>query len=708
MYSTHSMKPGSPSPLGASINRQGINFALFSRHAEAVTLLLYDREDQQKPSRRIPLDFRKNRTGDVWHVQVDGLGAGQLYLYQADGPWAPGEGHRFNRRAPLIDPYARALTRSPEPWTRWRRRGTPRCVAVGGGLESGFDWEGDRPLNYPLRETVIYEAHPAGITRGRGSGTASPGTYRGVIDRIPYLKELGITSLELLPVHAFNPAEFRRKNPVTGEPLENYWGYSTVNFFSPAVHYAQDQSPGGAVREFREMVKALHREGIELILDVVYNHTAEGGEGGPTFSYRGLDNAVYYLRDDKGGYANYSGCGNTLNTSHPVVRRLILDSLRYWVEEMHVDGFRFDLASILGRDARGELREDAPLVEEIAEDPLLRGTKLIAEAWDAGGAYQVGRFHTDRWAEWNDRFRDDLRNFWLGTPGMKGALAMRFAGSEDLYRASDADVKGRKPFHSINFITSHDGFTLNDLVSYSRKHNRANGENNRDGHGHNIASGYGEEGPTEDPEIQAVRRGQVKNFLASLLLSSGTPMLTAGDEFRRSQGGNNNAYCQNNPLAWIDWTLLERYPGIYRLCRELIAYRKRHPAFSRPEFFSGEDSSLNGMPDIAWYGEDGRQAQWEQPGNFLALVIDGNRREILAERDDRDFLLIFNGENRAIRFPLVPLPHGRKWRFKMDTSLPAPRDIKPREQTAPLKDSAVYPVQPRSTVLLAAEPEGKS
>ncbi len=526
-------------------------------------------------------------------------------------------------------------------------------------------------MNYPLRFSLIYETHVRGLTAHPSSGVEHPGTFQGVIEKIAYFKELGVTSLELLPVQEFDELENTRTNPVTGQRLRNYWGYSTIAFFAPKGSYSSSGSAGGQVDEFKRMVRELHKAGIEVILDVVFNHTAESDETGPTLSFRGLDNSIYYiLDDDRRFYKNYTGCGNTLNCNHPTVRTLILDCLHYWVVEMHVDGFRFDLGSVLGRDSNGRLLENSPILERIAEDPILRHTKIIAEAWDAAGAYQVGQFPGGRWAEWNDRFRDDVRRFWRGDAGMVSALATRLTGSSDLYLRD-----GRKPFHSINFVTSHDGFTLHDLVSYPRKHNLENGQDGRDGVEENLSSNYGIQGETTDGAVNAIRERQIKNFLATLMLSPGTPMLLGGDEFGRTQMGNNNAWCQDNALSWYDWELVESNAGLFRFCRELIAFRARHPALHRPEFYNGRDTGHNTIPDITWFDERGHNVDWTATGSVLALRIDGSKAEITADRDDNDFFMIFNASQRDETVAVCPAPGGEQWYLAVDTGLAGPMDI---------------------------------
>jgi len=694
-----------------------VNFAVFSRNALAMTLCLYEKPEDGQAWREIRLDPHQNRTGDIWHVFVEGLAPGALYLYRAEGPFLPERGFRFNPNKALLDPYAKALT-GEVTWDLSRARAydpgrpeadlgfseeddaayVPKCVVV----DDQYDWEGDRPLNYPLRHCVIYETHVRGLTAHSSSGVEHPGTYRGVVESIPRLKSLGITSLELLPVQEFDSLDNPRKNPRTGEPLRQYWGYNTLAFFAPKSSYAASRVRGAQVAEFKDMVKALHRAGIEVILDVVFNHTGEGNELGPTVSFRGLDNSIWYILDeDPRYYKNFSGCGNTLNCNHPVVRNFILDCLHYWVVEMHVDGFRFDLGSILGRDSKGRLLENPPVIEQIAEDPILRQTKIIAEAWDAGGAYQVGSFPGGRWAEWNDRFRDDVRKFWRGDRHEVRHFCTRITGSSDLYLRD-----GRKPFHSINYVTSHDGFTLRDLVTYERKRNRENGEGESDGHDANFSCGYGADGPTEDTGILAVRERQARNLLATLLLSIGTPMLLGGDEFLRTQGGNNNAYCQDNPVSWVDWTLADENRGLSRFVRELIALRLRHPAFRRPEFFTGKDANYNAIPDISWYDPSGKAPDWARIDRMIAARIDGSRADIVADRDDNDFFLMFNASDAEVRFRICPPPPDTRWHLSADTARPSPEDIREPGTEPVLSPQEEYLLAPRSLVLLLARDPG--
>ena len=710
-FGNYTVENGKALPLGATLSDRGVNFAVFSRHATAVTLVLFQSEEPASLFHEIQLNGKTNRTGDIWHCFIPGLKAGTCYLYRAEGPYIPEKGLRFNSNKTLVDPYAKALTDLSD-WDLKACTGydpssvskdlsysytndiftNPRCIVI----DDDFDWQGDLPLNYPLRFSVLYETHVKGLTRHSGSGVSAPGTYRGVIEKIPYFKDLGITSLEFLPIQEFDHNELVSVNPWTRKHLVNYWGYSTISFFAPKGSYAFDRSTGGQVREFKEMVRELHKAGLEVILDIVFNHTAEGNELGPTISFRGLDNPIYYMLDeDRRFYKNYSGCGNTVNCNHPVVRTFILDCLRYWVVEMHVDGFRFDLGSILGRDENGQLMENPPMLQRIAEDPVLSSTKIIAEAWDAGGAYQVGWFPGGRWAEWNDRFRDDMRRYWRGDSTQTRHLATRLSGSSDLYLRD-----GRKPFHSINFITSHDGFTLKDLVSYEKKHNDENGEKNHDGGNDNNSANYGIEGPAQDEKIEAVRFRQMKNFIASMMVSLGTPMILGGDEIGRTQKGNNNAYCQDNEISWYDWSLLEKNPDYYRFVKEMIAFRLRHPGFMRPEFYTGRNGNYNAIPDITWFDEKGNTPDWEKPGPCLALRMDGSKADILADKDDNDFFIMFNGGKQTAAFKICNPLDGKKWVRAVDTGLPSPDDVLTAGNEALLEDFSVYRVRERSMVIL--------
>jgi glycogen operon protein len=662
--------PGNPSLFGATPAPGGCHFSLFSKNATAVELLLFGRPDSAAPERRIVLDSTLHRTGDVWHVHVPGVSHGQIYGYLVDGPWQPeGEGHRFNVNKLLLDPYAKAVVggydwNRPEAYaydwsghqgdlgfsrlTNWAQ--APKAVVV----DDAYDWERVRSPARPLKESVIYEAHVRAMTRDPSSGTAAPGSYKALEEKIPYLKDLGVTALELLPIHEFNPRENTKTNPETGEPLTNFWGYSTVSFFSPAAWFASDGDGRTAVREFKDLVKACHRQGLEVILDVVYNHTAEGNEYGPTVSFRGLDNAVYYMLDRGRHYHNYSGCGNTLNCNHPVVRRLILDSLRYWVVEYHVDGFRFDLAAILGRAPGGEWLPNYSVLNDIALDPLLARTKIIAEGWDAAGLFKVGDFPTG-WAEWNSHFRDDVRSFVKSDAGTLPRLATRLAGSSDLFHGEN-----RKPWHSINFITAHDGFTLADLVSYNQKHNWANAENNRDGNGWNLSWNHGVEGVTRDPGIAALRRRQTRNLLALLFISQGTPMLQSGDEFGFSKLGNNNTYCHDNRLNWLDWSLLEKNRGLTAFTKFMTGLRRSHPGLRRASFFRGGD--------VNWTSASGGPADWSHEARSLGVWLSGQRRDTGADHDAPDLWLGLHFHWEPAEFRLPEPRAGHRWVMIVDTT----------------------------------------
>jgi glycogen operon protein len=617
---------------------------------------------------------------------MNGLKSGQVYAYRADGPFEPGEGMRFDKQKLLLDPYGRCVA-VPESYDRNAAAlpGDNAAVAMRSVVVdlSAYDWEGDVALKRPFPQTVIYEMHVGGFTRHPSSGIDPDkrGTYAGLVEKIPYLQDLGITAVELLPVFHFDEQE-------APDGLTNYWGYNPVSFFAPHCKYSSIREPVSVLDEFRDMVKALHKAGIEVILDVVYNHTAESDHTGPTFSFRGLENDVYYiLKQDKASYANYSGTGNTLNANHSMVRRMILDSLRYWVNVMHVDGFRFDLASILSRDETGEPLENPPILWDIESDPTLAGTKLIAEAWDAGGLYQVGSFIGDRWKEWNGQFRDDVRSFFKGDPGTVVNVAHRFLASPDLYGHED-----REPEQSINFVTSHDGFTLNDLVSYNRKHNEANQENNRDGHDHNLSWNCGVEGPTDDPEVERLRVRQIKNFLTLNLLALGVPMVLMGDEARRTQFGNNNAYCQDNELSWFDWTLLEKHSDIHRFMKQLISFRLNLDVFKEDR-----DMCLVDLLDLAqfqWHGVKLDEPDWGNDSHSLAFTVRG-----VGER----FHIILNAYWEAMEFELPTPPRGSEgWRRIVDTTLEAPQDFCERAE-APIINASSYLAQPRSVVVLAAE-----
>ncbi len=678
-------KPGRPFPLGATAVPEGVNFAVWSRYAAQVELLLFDRVEDARPSRMLRLDPAQNRTYHYWHAMVPGVGPGQLYGWRAAGPFDPRRGLRFDGEKLLLDPYGRALA-VPPGYDRKAacRRGENAGTAMKSAVADlfSYDWQGDAPLHRPFSRTVIYELHVRGFTRHESSGLPAGrrGTYAGLIDRIPHLQALGITAVELLPVFAFDPQD-------APSGRVNYWGYSPVSFFAPHPSYSSSAAPQGALDEFRAMVKALHHAGIEVILDVVYNHTAEGNEEGPTLCFRGLDNLAYYfLERDYSHYANFTGCGNTLKAAHPVVRRLILDSLRYWVAEMHVDGFRFDLASVLSRDENGQPLKSPPIVWQIESDPRLAGTKLIAEAWDAAGLYQVGQWVGDAWKEWNGRFRDDVRSFVRGDPGTVGRFANRLFASPDIYFDD-----GREAEQSVNFVTCHDGFTLADLVTYERKHNEANGEGNRDGNDDNRAWNCGVEGPTDDAAILSLRARQIRNFLTVNLLSAGVPMLSMGDEMGRSQGGNNNAYCQDDERSWLDWRLAEQNADLLRFTRTAVGLRiafdpgKPDQGVTLAEFLE--------RSRVEWHGVRLGAPDWSDSSRSLAVgfsALDGRVR----------VHCIFNAWREALSFELPAAEGG--WRLLVDTALSTPHDACSWDQALQVK-GAQYLAQPHSVVLLGTE-----
>ena len=687
MKNTFSTQAGMPIPFGGTITAEGVNFALFSRNATAVTLVVADVAAGGNWL-EFPLDCRCNKTGDVWHILLVDAPPSLRYGFRLDGPHDPlGAGHIFNPDLVLLDPYAKEI-HSPD-WGRPRScLGKEPCCLID---QHRYDWEGDRPLGIPLRDSVIYELHVRGFTRHPSAGAAHPGTFRGLTEKIPYLQRLGVTAVELMPVTEFNENETTFVNPETGERLKNFWGYSPLSFFAPKTGYSSDLNH--PLREFRDMVKALHRAGIEVILDIVYNHTAEGGGDGPTTSFRGIDNTIYYLLDPwTRAYLNFSGCGNTCNCNHPIVRNLIMDALRWWVVDMHVDGFRFDLASILGRDMQGHVLANPPVVEAIAEDPVLAGAKIIAEAWDAAGLYQVGTFSSHhRWAEWNGRFRDDVRAFLLDRPDMVAALATRIAGSSDLYQRN-----GRRPCNSINFVTSHDGFTLADLVSYNHKHNLANGENNRDGDNNNLSWNSGVEGATDNRAILTLRSRRLRTLAVILLLSQGVPMLVAGDEFGRSQRGNNNAWCQDNDISWIDWTLAEKNRHQQRFFRKLIQLRKAHPIFRREDFFQIRDA-VHG-PEISWQGLEAGQPDWSETCQTLAFLLNG---AALDEPADDDFFVMLNGFLDQPAGFTVPSPsRQRTWARIIDTGRPGPRDFVDLKRADAVQCGSTVSVLPMGCVVL--------
>lgn len=674
---------GRPGPLGATVEKGGVNFSLFSRTASGVQLLLFDGEDSAGPSQVVELDQAANRTYHYWHTFVPGICAGQIYGYRVAGPVAPARGLRFDPRKLLLDPYGRGVV-VPKCYSREAARveGDNAAQAMKSVVVDpvAYDWEGDAPLATPSSRTVIYEMHVRGFTRhpSSGIGERTRGTYRGLIEKLPYLRELGVTAVELMPVFQFDSQD-------CPPGKVNYWGYAPVSFFAPHQSYSSRRDPLGPVNEFRDMVKALHRAGIEVILDVVFNHTAEGDERGPTQCFRGIDNAIYYILEEGGArYANYTGCGNTFNANNPIVRRLIVDSLRYWVKEMHVDGFRFDLASILARDAFGRPLPNPPILWDIESDPELAGTKLLAEAWDAAGLYQVGSFVGDAWKEWNGRFRDDVRDFFRCEPGSVRRLADRLVGSAEIY-----GHKEREAEQSVNFVTCHDGFTLNDLVSYNQKHNESNGEGNRDGANDNKSWNCGVEGPSGDPAIEKIRNRQVKNYFTVTLISLGTPMILMGDEVRHTQGGNNNAYCQDNEISWLDWSRVQKHADVHRFVKLLIARRLLRDL--GPE---RQRMSLNMMlrqANKAWHGVKLNQPDWGDGSHSLAFGAELRKEGLL-------FHLILNAYWDPLDFALPKLESG-SWRRWIDTSLDSPNDIVPWEDAPPVHGDS-YRIGARSVAML--------
>jgi glycogen operon protein len=676
-------------PLGATALADGVNFAVLCRHGTAVTLVVYPLDGDQAFT-EIELDPSKNRTGSHWHILVAGLPTAFRYGWRVGGP--PHDGHRFDPSAVLLDPAATALS-GGAVWGKAREPEPQRTIRRSLFFRRPFNWREDVPRRTPLEDSIIYELHVRGFTCHPSSGAAQPGTFAGLIEKIPYLQWLGITAVELLPIHEFDECDCPFTNPQSGEQLRNFWGYNSIAFAAPKASYASAGLEHGQVTEFREMVRAFHEAGIEVILDVVFNHTGEGDERGRTYSFRGLDNELYYMLGPRGQYLNFSGCGNTVNCNHPVVRQILMDCLRFWVADMHVDGLRFDLASVLGRDYQGNVLVEPPVVESIAEDGVLADTKLIAEPWDAAGLYQVGQFpYGRRWSEWNGRYRDDVRRFWRGDPGFASELATRLYGSADLYRNA-----GRQPYHSINFVTSHDGFTLCDLVSYNYKHNDANGENNRDGLDANWSWNCGIEGPTEHPAILGLRRRQAKNFMATLLLSQGVPMLLAGDEFLRTQGGNNNAWCQDNGVSWLNWELAAKHADFLRFVREMIQLRRRHPALRRRGFFDGTGPKGDWEPDIIWHGIVPYQPDFSSSSRSLAFVLNGSRT---GREPDRDFYVICNAWREPLPFRVPPAPSGQAWRRTVDTALASPLDIVEPDEGPRVPVGALYLAAPFSTVIL--------
>jgi len=680
-------KRGNAHHPGSTVTAAGVNFSIFSQDASEVQLLLFNKPNDLEPVQIINLDPVENRTFHFWHVFVENAKAGMGYAYRIGGPTETHEGFRFSKNKVLIDPYSKGLVN--KLWNRANACGfednlqtSMRSIIVD---QNDFDWEGDTSPNTPLEKTLIYEAHVGGFTRDISSGVTNPGSFSGLIEKIPYLKELGITAIELLPVFEFDETEVSGIDQ-NGNRLSNYWGYSTVGFFTPHSLFCTNPEEGRHLNEFREMIKALHKSGIEVILDVVFNHSGEGNHEGPYFNFRGIDNKVFYFLSPESQeyYQNYSGCGNTINCNHPIVEKFIIDCLEFWVKEMHVDGFRFDEGSILSRGEDGNPMQHPPVIWELELSEIFANTKLIAEAWDADGLYQIGNFPGYRWSEWNGRFRDDARRFIKGTAGFQSAMASRIAGSYDIYSNTR-----HTPLNSINFITCHDGFTMMDLVSYNTKHNENNGESNRDGIEENHSWNCGVEGGTDNPEIIAFRKKQLKNFFAVLMLSRGIPMILMGDEVGRSQLGNNNAYCQNNKVSWFNWNDLETNNEVFQFVKKMIKFRSENHSLYFKEFYNGSVNA-RGFKDIEWHGSKLNSPDWnDDTSKVLAITIGG----IEAKSCEIHVMMNFN------YFPLtfeVPVPvKNRKWYRFTDTSID---ETLSSEKV--LIDKNEYYVNPYSIVIL--------
>ncbi len=694
-YGAHKLRAGRPTPFGATMVPGGVNFSVFSRFATSCVLVLFEK-GAPAPVAEIPFP-PEFRIGNVFTMVVFDLDAENTeYGFRMDGPFDPGNGQRFDSSKILLDPYARAIGGrdvwgEPPDWTNiYQHRA--RLVY------DDFDWEADRALETPIEDLVVYEAHVRGFTADPSSGVKYPGTYAAIRDKIPYLKSLGINCIELMPIFEFDEWENSRPSPLTGETLYNYWGYSTVGFFAPKAGFAATGKFGMHVDELKTMVKELHANGIEVILDVVFNHTAEGNEQGPTISFRGIDNQTYYMLTPEGYYFNFSGTGNTLNCNNPIVRNLVLDALRYWAAEYHIDGFRFDLASILGRDAFGTPMANPPLLETLAFDPILAKCKLIAEAWDAGGLYQVGSFPAyGRWAEWNGKYRDAIRRFVKGEDGLVPEIIQRIEGSPDLYGGANRGATA-----SINFITAHDGFTLHDLVSYNEKHNEANGENNNDGANDNESWNCGAEGPTDDPGVNELRARQMRNALAILMVSQGVPMVLMGDEIARTQQGNNNTYCLDNELNWFDWTLTEKNADLLRFFTRLITFRHEHPVFRSHGHFRHQDYVGSGYPDISWHGPLLWQPDTSPSSRAVAFMLDGRHAKGGAEQDNSIFVAV-NMHWGAQGFALPPLGNGTAWHVVANTGMAPPEDCWDAGQEPRLGDQTGVLIGPRSVMVLIAK-----
>ncbi|MDF5733233.1 MAG: glycogen debranching protein GlgX [Rhizonema sp. PD38] len=666
-YGTFKLRRGRPFPFGTTLVPGGVNFSIFSSHALSCTLVLFKKHERE-PMVEIPFP-EEFRIGNVFSMVVFNLDYENIeYGYRMNGPYNPKQGQWFDATKILLDPYARIIGgrdiwgETPDYSNTYQYRAR---LAF-----DDFDWEDDQALEISPEDLIIYEMHVRSFTCHPSSVVKHPGTFAAIREKIPYLKELGINCVELMPIFEFDEFEHSRLNPVTGKMLLNYWGYSTVGFFAPKAGYAATGKLGMQVDEFKALVKLLHKNGIEVILDVVFNHTAEGNEYGPTISFRGIDNQTYYMLTSEGYYFNFSGCGNTLNCNNPIVRNMVLDCLRYWVAEYHIDGFRFDLASILGRDPWGVPLANPPLLESLAFDPVLAKCKLIAEAWDAGGLYQVGSFPAfGRWMEWNGKYRDAIRNFLKGNLGLVGEMAQRLQGSPDLYAWAD-----RGPTTSINFITCHDGFTMADLVSYNRKHNKANGENNQDGTNDNYSWNCGWEGQCDDPQIKSLRQQQMKNAVAMLMVSQGIPMILMGDEVGRTQDGNNNTYCHDNELNWLDWSLLTSNGELFRFFKHCIAFRKVHPVLRNRYHFRNVDYVGSGYTDITWHGTQAWNPDWSGHSRILAFMLCGKHAKEGTVTDNYIYVAM-NMDLQGHWFEIPGLPKGMQWHVFANTSMIPPEDV---------------------------------
>jgi len=668
---------GKPNPYGVSHNEDGTNFALYAKYAEEVTLCLSYFQNGE-PFAEVRLDPELNKTGNSWHICLKGLPRHLCYGYRISKEKGRTIKKFYDPDVILLDPYAKAVNTK----TAWGKADETHYRPLGLVIpKDDFDWEEDRPLEIPINELILYEMHVRGFTKHPSSNVENPGSFKGVIEKIPYLKDLGINAIKLMPIHEFNELEYHRFNPLDGSRLYNYWGYSTVNFFSPMNRYVSNNHFGASIQEFKQMVKELHREGIEVILDVVFNHTAEGNFKGPILSFKGIDCPTYYILDRKRSMLNLTGCGNTVNCNHPITRDFILNCLRYWVVEMHVDGFRFDLATILCRGTHGEPLDNPPLIEEISHDPILAGTKLIAEPWDIGGMYRLGGFFPEesRWSEWNDKYREAVRGFIKGDIGVKKEFAIRICGSDDLFS------KERSPTASINFITAHDGFTLQDLVSYNDKHNTANAEDNRDGNPFNRSWNCGDEGETSNEEVLILRNKQMRNFHFTLMLSLGIPMVCMGNEYGHSRQGNNNSWCQDNEMNWFLWDELQKEEGFFRFYKEMIYFRRRHPAFHLPRFYTTEEA--------VWHSQKAFDPDWEGDTQFVALSV---------QEEDKLFYIAFNMHLEALTAELPPAPEGQQWHQVVNTANASPDDFINELDAQPVENGN-YTLPSHSAILLMSK-----